>query len=192
MAHPTQETEIKLAYPDVDTARKLLRSAGFRIFKRRVFEVNTVYDTPRLALRTASTLLRVRRAGPLATITYKGRPAVSRYKSREELEVEVSDPRIMGTILVRLGFHPAFRYEKYRTELRQPGLRGIATIDETPIGVYVELEGTPAWIDRAARRLGFAPRDYVNLSYAQLYLEWCRRRRIRPSDMVFGDGSKPA
>ena len=171
-------------------ARKLLRGEGFRVIKRRVFEVNTVYDTPGLDLRNASTLLRVRSAGRVGTLTYKGQPAVARHKSREELEVAIPDAHMMGAILERLGFHPAFRYEKYRTELGQPGHSGIATIDETPIGVYVELEGQPAWIDRTARRLGFAEEDYINLSYARLYLEWCARHHVSPSDMVFGDGSK--
>ena len=144
MAHGTQEIEIKLAFSDVPTARKLLRAIGFGNFKRRVFEVNTVYDTPKLSLRAASKLLRLRRAGPVATVTYKGRPVASRHKSREELEVRIRDARMMGSILERLGFQASFCYEKYRTEFRQPGHRGIATIDETPIGVYVELEGPPA------------------------------------------------
>lgn len=190
MAHPTHETEIKLAVSDASTARKLLRAVGFRVLKRRVFEVNTVYDTPGLALRNAFTLLRVRRAGRVGTLTYKGRPMVARHKSREELEVQIPDAGMMGVILERLGFHPSFRYEKYRTEFRQPRHRGVATIDETPIGVYVELEGQPAWIDRTACRLGFAEKDYINLSYGRLYLEWCGRRHVSPSHMVFGHGSK--
>ena len=190
MAHGTRETEIKLAVADVRTARKFLRAAGFRVVKRRVFEVNTVYDTIERVLRNSVTLLRVRWAGSVGTLTYKGPPIFTKYKSREELEVEIPDARMMGAILERLGFHPVFRYEKYRTELRQPGSGGIATIDETPIGAYVELEGAPAWIDRTARRLGFAESDHINSSYSRLYLEWCGRHGIPPSNMVFGGASK--
>jgi len=58
-------------------------------------------------------------------------------------------------------------------------------LDETPIGNFLELEGSPRWIDRTARRLGFSPKDYINRSYGYLYLAWCRERRIRPKDMVF-------
>jgi adenylate cyclase class 2 len=129
--------------------------------------------------------LRVREAGGVATLTYKGTPAVGRHKSREELELEISDARAMGAVLGRLGLGPVFRYEKYRTEFRQPGRSGIATLDETPVGVYLELEGAPRWIDRAARELGFNEKDYITASYAQLYLEWCERRGVKPSDMVF-------
>jgi adenylate cyclase class 2 len=93
----------------------------------------------------------------------------------------------MNAIIERLGLGPVFRYEKYRTEYRQPGRAGIAMLDETPVGVYLELEGTPHWIDRAARKLGFADKDYITASYARLYLEWCEWHRVRPSDMVFSD-----
>jgi hypothetical protein len=47
MTHSPTETEIKLAVPDARTARKLLRSAGFTLARRRVFESNVVFDTPR-------------------------------------------------------------------------------------------------------------------------------------------------
>ncbi len=183
----SRETEIKLAVADARTARRLLRAAGFRVSKRRVFETNMVFDTPELGLRRAAALLRVRRAGGVATVTYKGPPDVGRYKSREELELEISDARAMGAIFERLGLGPVFRYDKYRTEYRQPGRSGIATLDETPVGVYLELEGTSKWIDRAARKLGFAEKDYITASYARLYLDWCQRSGVRPSDMVFSD-----
>lgn len=185
MSHGPTETEIKLAVAEVRTARKLLRAAGFAVSRRRVFESNVIFDTPRLTLRRASTLLRVRQAGGLTTVTYKGKPMVAKHKSREELELAVPDASTMGAIFERLGFRPVFRYEKYRTEYRQSRGVGMATLDETPVGNYLELEGAPAWIDRMARRMGFAERDYITASYARLYLEWCRKNRVKPSNMVF-------
>jgi len=180
-----RETEIKLAVPDVRAGRRLLRTAGFRVSRRRVFEANTVFDTPRTDLRRACKLLRLREAGVLATLTYKGAPLASRYKSREELETGIADARAMRPILERLGFRPAWRYEKYRTEYKLRRGAGMATLDETPIGVYLELEGSPRWIDRMARVLGFARQDYITASYARLYLEDCQRRGVKPGDLVF-------
>ena len=185
MTHGSTENEIKLAVPDVRTARRLLRAAGFAISRRRVFESNVVLDTPKLTLRRASTLLRLRQADKLTTVTYKGKPAVARHKSREELELAVADAAAMEAIFERLGFRPVFRYEKYRTEYRLKRGAGMATLDETPVGIYLELEGPPAWIDGMARRMGFAERDYITVSYAQLYLDWCRKRGVQPSNMVF-------
>jgi adenylate cyclase class 2 len=186
MNHSATETEIKLAMPDAPTARKLLRDTGFKVVRRRVFENNIVFDTPRHTLRRASTLLRLRQAGRLITVTYKGKPAVGKHKSREELELEVADAATMDAIFERLGYRPVFRYEKYRTEYRLERGGGMAMIDETPVGTYVELEGSPAWIDRMARRMDFAEDEYITASYARLYLEWCRKLRVTPGNMVFG------
>jgi adenylate cyclase class 2 len=185
MPHGTLETEIKLAVPDAKFARRLLRAAGFRVSRPRVFEANTVFDTSRRSLRKAAALLRVRQAGGTNTLTYKGRPASGRHKSREELELEISDATAMAAVLARLGFHPASRYEKYRTEFRQPRRSGIIMLDETPIGVFLELEGTSHWIDRAARKLGFPEIHYITASYSRLYMEWCQRHQVKPSSMVF-------
>lgn len=186
MAHSPTETEIKLAMPDVRTARRLLGAAGFAVSRRRVFENNVILDTPRLTLRRARRLLRLRDAGGLITVTYKGKPAVGRHKSREELELSVADLSTMDAIFERLGYRPVFRYEKYRTEYRLARGAGMAMLDETPVGIYLELEGEPGWIDRMARRMGFGEEDYITASYARLYLEWCRKMRVKAANMVFG------
>ena len=180
--------EQQLHVADAATARRLLRRAGFRVGRRRVFEDNILFDTAELALRATQRLLRVREAGGMATLTFKGPPAVGRHKSREELELEVSAAPAMAAILDRLGFRPVFRYEKYRTEFRKPGSAGVATVDETPVGVYLELEGAPRWIDRTARALGFGDADYITASYGRLYLEWCGRNGVVPGDMLLRRG----
>lgn len=179
------ETEIKLAAADAASARRLLRAAGFRVSRARVFESNHVFDTEELMLRRSSRLLRVRTAGRRVTVTFKGPPLPARHKVREELETVVEDARAMRAIFQELGYHPVFRYEKYRTEFRPPRGGGIAVLDETPIGVYLELEGGPTWIDRTARKLGFGERDYITASYGRLYLDWCQSRGRTPGDMVF-------
>ena len=163
----------------------MLRDAGFVVTRKRVFEANTILDTPEFGLRGTSRLLRIREAGPVTTLTYKGVPDVGRHKSREELEVTVSDAAAMFTIAERLGYKRVFRYEKYRTEYEQSGRSGVAMLDETPVGVFLELEGTPSWIDRTARRLGFEERDYVTASYGRVYLEWCAAQGCKPGDMTF-------
>ena len=82
MSKGTQEIEIKLAVKDARSGRRLLREAGFIVSKPRVFESNTVFDTPELSLRRSSRLLRIREAGGVATLTYKGLPDAGKYKSR--------------------------------------------------------------------------------------------------------------
>src|SRR4051794_24337117 len=120
MAHGTHETEIKLAVRNARTARRQLLDAGFEVSQARVFEANIVFDTAELSLRNSSRLLRLRQAGALVTLTYKGVAKTGKHKSREELEVGVADLDAMSVIFSRLGYEPVFRYEKYRTEFRQP------------------------------------------------------------------------
>jgi adenylate cyclase class 2 len=187
MSQHSQEIEIKLVVADARSARKLLNNACFRVTRSRTFEANTIFDTAKLTLRKSGRLIRVRTAGSVATLTFKGPAAVGgRHKSREELESKVSDPVKMSTILERLDFRPVFRYEKYRTEFQQPRRAGAIVLDETPIGTYLELEGTAHWIDRTAKRLGFSEHDYITASYGRLYLEWCKSTRCKAGDMVFG------
>lgn len=180
-----QETEIKLPIKDARTARRMLRSAGFEVSRQRHFERNTIFDDAKATLRRSRTLLRLREAGGAAILTYKGSPTLARHKSREEIETEVADPRTARTILERLGYSGLWRYEKYRTEYRLERGAGVAMLDETPIGVYLELEGSPRWIDRMARVLGFDHGDYITASYARLYQEHCDDRKVKRCDMVF-------
>ncbi len=190
MVKGPQETEIKLRVDDLRAVRRRLSQAGFRVWRRRVFEANTVLDTAGRALRSASCLLRIRRAGKRTTLTYKGPPLTGKHKSREERELEIPDADTMLVIFERVGLAPVFRYEKYRTEYKRPSSAGVATLDETPIGTFMELEGAPAWIDRIARRLGYSESEYITASYGRLYLEWCQERGADAANMVFSSGHR--
>ena len=181
------EIEIKLAVASAAAARRLLRAKGFHVIKPRVFEANEVFDTPDQRMRKSESLLRVRQVHKEAKLTFKAPPQNGKHKSREELEVEASDAQMLGEILARLGFERVFRYEKYRTEFRR-GRKGVVTLDETPIGNYLELEGPPDWIDRTARLLNFHENHYITLSYGRLYLDWCAQHGAQPGDMVFQAG----
>jgi adenylate cyclase class 2 len=113
-----------------------------------------------------------------------------RHKVREEIEVEVAEAGNLTKILEGLGMRGWFRYEKYRTTFKLPSSAHWAEgllieLDETPVGTFVELEGPAEAIDRAAKELGFSPRDYVLKNYLALYVDECRRKNEEPHDMVF-------
>ncbi len=187
------ETEIKLRVPDPASARGLIERNGFSVSVERVFESNVIYDTADTAFRRRGELVRIRTIRPAAgqagdgrsTLTFKGAAVPGRHKIRPELETSLSDAAPLETVFDRAGLGPVFRYEKYRTEYRRKGGDGVVTLDETPIGAFLELEGSPAWIDETARELGFKDSDYVLSSYAALYFEYCRERGVQPSGMVF-------
>jgi adenylate cyclase, class 2 len=179
-----REIEIKLALKDARSGRLLLRTAGYRVSARRVLEQNAAYDFPDGRLRAAETLLRLRTAGKAATLTFKGPQAGGKHKSREEIESTIPDVAPLAAIFAGIGLQPVFRYEKYRTEYRA-GSEGVAMLDETPIGVFLELEGTPSWIDGAARDLGFTEAAYITASYATLFWEWKARSNSPAEHMTF-------
>jgi adenylate cyclase class 2 len=179
------EVEIKLAVSSASAARALLETNGFQVKAERVFESNLVFDTPTGALRSAARLLRLRLAASVSTLTFKDTPVPGPHKSREEIETTVDNPFAMAAILQRLGFEVSFRYEKYRTVFARPDEPGVVTLDETPIGIFLEIEGPPEWIDSTARRLGFSTRDYITASYGRLFLDWCAAHRIESNQMVF-------
>ncbi len=182
-----REIEIKLRLRSPKDGLSRLENAGFRLYLPRVLERNVIWDTSNAHLRNTKSLLRIRTAGTRNLITFKGPYLPGAYKSREEIETEVSDASAFGQILTRLGYEPTFRYEKYRTEYVKPGSSGLALLDETPIGAFLELEGEPAWIDYAAAALGFSPADYLTASYAALFFEFRKEHPSLPPHMVFAD-----
>ena len=180
-----RENEIKLPLPDAALGRRLLRRAGFFVIKPRALESNIVYDTSDRRMLGAHSLVRIRTVRRHGTLTYKGpAEAGGLHKSRVEIESPV-DAGAMSRVLEQMGFAPVFRYEKFRTEFARPRESGEAMLDETPIGVFLELEGPVRWVDRAARALGFTPQDYITASYGRLFLDACARQGTKPGDMVF-------
>lgn len=180
------EIEIKLRLQgELAEIRQKLRSLGFRVRKRRSFESNILFDNIKRTLRKHGKLLRVRRVDAHGLITFKGPSEQGRYKKRQETETNLQDSDAIEAILAHIGYHPVFRYEKFRTEYGASDGEGHVLLDETPIGNFLELEGNPRWIDRTARILGFSSGDYINRSYGYLYLAYCRERRIRPTNMQF-------
>jgi adenylate cyclase class 2 len=184
------ETEVKIPFRgDPAAACQLIEDLGYTPSTPRTLETDQLFDHAKSELKNSDQLLRLRRYGPLSTVTYKGPATRERYKSREEIEFDVSDPSNFELVLNRLGYTPGFRYEKYRTKFSVDG--GLITIDETPIGVFLELEGPAAWIDTIAERLGYSPADYSTASYAALYRDYLRSHPGAPANMVFGDRGTP-
>ena len=189
MREQGKETEIKLAVSRAADVRKLLRRAGFQVHHHRSFEQNLVFDTSDRILVRRGCLLRLRTYARRHWLTFK-RPggASVQFKVREEFETAVAQPAVLREVFAALGLEPVFRYEKYRT-IFAGGRRwrgGEVMLDETPIGTYVELEGSRAWILRTARDLfGAGPERFITKNYAALHIDWCRERGQPFGDMVF-------
>lgn len=168
------EVEVKLLIPDVEQARRSLLRMGFRQEMPRALEQNFVLDFDNQALRQKGQLLRLRDYQNRSTLTFKGSTLKSKlYKVRPELETEVDNGEALFCILEQLGLGSRFRYEKYRTSFRPKRREAsglvVVTIDETPIGNYLEIEGKPEVISWVALQLGFSPNQYITKSYTELF-----------------------
>ncbi len=58
-------------------------------------------------------------------------------------------------------------------------------VDETPVGVFVEIEGGEDAIHETARALGRSPSDYITDSYRFLFLQHRDANGLAGHDMVF-------
>jgi adenylate cyclase class 2 len=182
MASP-KEVEIKFALDDLRALERKLRALGFRRETPRTREINTLFDLPGAVLRERGELLRLRRYGDAWTLTHKAPGLAGRHKSRVETETAVENGERMHGILTALGFAPSFRYEKFRIEWSDG--TGHVVLDETPIGNFGEIEGSPRWIDRTAGALGITPSHYITDSYAQLFADWKKRTGSPAEEMTF-------
>jgi adenylate cyclase class 2 len=181
------ETEIKFRVDDLPGLSSRLVLAGFTLQTPRSFEANVLYDTPTRQMRARTEILRIRNYAGRCILTHKRLPDVGpgedAHKHRIETETEVSDGSVLAQIFHSIGLTPAFRYEKWRTEWSDG--EGHCVVDETPIGNFAELEGSPAWIDRIAALLGVDPGQYITLSYGRLFEAWRDQHGSSAQDLTF-------
>jgi adenylate cyclase, class 2 len=181
------ETEIKFRVADIEALTLRLQAAGFHLETARSFESNTLYDTADRQMRARTEILRIRSYAGRWTLTHKrlpgNSPAEDRHKHRVEIETEVADGDALAEVFRSLGLVAAFRYEKWRTERQESD--GHCVIDETPIGDFAELEGSPEWIDRIAAQLGVSQSDYLTLSYGRLFDLWREQHQVPVEHLTF-------
>jgi adenylate cyclase, class 2 len=196
----SREIEVKLRVEDAEEMEARLKGLGARKLGR-VFEQNTLFDTPEGDVRKCGLLLRLRvetdaarsrkaRKPKRGILTFKA-PAPdgrrgTRYKEKLESEAVVAEPGRWPAKLKAIGLRAGFRYEKYRSSFSWPGLAKLhVCLDETPVGAFLELEGPGKEIDRAARALGYGKGEYLRSTYWDVYAADCRKRGRRPTNMVF-------
>lgn len=180
---PTLEREIKLRFDSVEQAREAVLAAGATPLLGRRLQEDALLDTDDESLRRRRCVLRVRIENGKSRITFKGPVQPSLMKLRDELETVVGDGEVVLHILEELGLHVWFRYEKYREEFSHEDVT--VAVDETPVGVFIEIEGTENGIMSMADALGRSPADFVLDSYRGLFLKYRDELGLNGTDMVF-------
>lgn len=184
MQAATFEREIKLRFSSAEEARVAVLAAGCTPLHGRRLQEDVLLDNESEDLRRRRCVLRVRTENGKSRLTFKGPVQPAAMKLREEVETVVGDGEVLLRVLHEIGLHEWFRYEKYRDEYSHEDV--IVAIDETPVGVFVEVEGTEDGIAAMAEALGRGPSDYVLDSYRGLFLQSGRGGR----DMVFDPTSE--
>jgi adenylate cyclase, class 2 len=183
------ETEVKLRVADREAFEQKLPALGFTRVTARTLERNTLYDTPGRELRNSRQILRIRQYGNKWVLTHKSVPSglteEGRHKQRVETETEVEDGPALAKIFEAIGFGPVFVYEKFRTEWADP--QGHCVLDETPLGLYAELEGPSDWIDRTAQKLGIHETQFITLSYGRIFESWRDESGSKAENFTFDE-----
>ena len=173
------ESEIKLRASGPEAARSAVAKLGARLVRARHFEDNLLFDDERGRLGAAGRLLRLRRTPEGGRLTFKGpRLDSGGVKARQEIEVSVPEPDLLQSLLAAIGLRPVFRYQKYRETYSWKDVEIV--VDETPVGTFLEIEGSVEEIHAAAAALGYRRADYVTDSYTSLFFAAGGR-----GDMIF-------
>ena len=177
------EREIKLGFRDAEEARQAILATGATPLRGRRLQEDYLLDTQDDSLHQRRCVLRVRLECGKTLLTFKGPAQNSPMKLREEMETVVADGLLLMRVLEELGFHVWFRYEKYREEFAHEDVT--IAIDETPVGTFVEVEGSERGIHQMATALARKPDDYLTDSYRCLYVKHCERNGLPLADMLF-------
>jgi adenylate cyclase class 2 len=183
------EREIKLRFDSVEQAREAVLATGATPLLGRRLQEDSLLDTEDEELRRRRCVLRVRVENGKSRLTFKGPVQPSAMKLREEVETVVGDGEILLRVFEEIGLHVWFRYEKYREEYAHEDV--IVAIDETPVGVFVEIEGSEGGIAAMATALGRTPADYLVDSYRSLFLQLREKHGLVGPDMTFDSGWAP-
>jgi adenylate cyclase class 2 len=178
------EQEVKFRVSSWEDGLRRIEVAGGEPKRPRQFESNQLFDYADSRIGKRDSALRLRFVSDEAWLTYKGpNHGSGKIKQRRESETLLGDGRAMESILEHLGLEVRFRYDKYRASFRLNEAE--VSCDETPIGVFLEIEGTPEQIAEVAGRLSLDMKDAMSLSYPRLYQLHRAENPGAPEFMVF-------
>lgn len=182
MSH--EEIEVKFIIDDLPTLRQRVVALGARLKTPRTYEDNLTFDTPDEYLKRQGRLLRLRR-DQRNLLTYKEPSAIDDqdFKVRHEYEVEVSAFDPLHTILGKLGFVPALRYEKYRETFVYQEAEIL--LDETPLGAFMEIEGSRDVIRTIVADLQLDFGEHLTSSYGDIFDAVRITYQLQLTDLTF-------
>ena len=165
------EIETKIKVESLNEIAVRLDALGAKL-RREVSQVDTYFDDAAETLFASDCGLRLRKqadgGNQKVILTYKGPKQKSHFKSRTEIEIEVSDFEVAAQLLNALDFKKSLAFEKRRRVWQMSDC--VVCLDELPLlGNFVEIEAPTAQpITEALRKLKLADMGHINESYAHL------------------------
>lgn len=167
------ENEVKVKV--TEEIEKRLREL-FEFIGEEVHE-DIYFNAPDRDFRKSDEALRLRKAGEKIFLTYKGAKKGSRVKSRNEIQVEVSDFERARELLKSLGYSEFIRIRKRRKIFRRDDVT-VCLDDVESLGSFLEVEVLGDDVERAERKieevlkeLGLSERERITESYLELLLK---------------------
>ena len=161
------EKKLRLTAEQVRRVRERLVEIG-ATRRGEAFEENTLYRGG--TLDPQSSILRLRRTGSSAILTYKEistlTSSASTIKHRREDETRVEDAEALAAILAALGFTPALVYEKWRETWEVANAEVV--VDELPFGLFLEIEGEESEIPQVEGLLDLSAAEVEMATYPEL------------------------
>jgi predicted adenylyl cyclase CyaB len=165
------EIEAKVKVDSLEQTAYRLKEAG-ACFKQELVEKDCFFADADRQIVKPGCGLRLRRQKTSENekfiVTYKGPKQKGRFKSRHEIEFEVSDAATVEQFLAALGCYKKLIFEKQRSVWQLENC--LVCLDKLPmLGCFVEVEGPDeAAIAEVLKRIGLSEHEHINKGYAKL------------------------
>ena len=187
------EIEAKLKVDSLQEVKHKLAELGAEFIAEQR-QVDCYFDDGDMTLTKADRGFRLRRqtadGNERFFLTYKGARGKSKFKQREEIEIEIKDADSTEKLLSALGYEKILVFEKKRV-VWQLGECEVA-LDELPLlGFFVEIEGPDR--ERIAdiqRSLGLSDLPHIAESYAVLMEKKLKELGIEQREVFLEDSEQ--
>ena len=182
------EIEAKLKVDSLERIAERLDALGAQ-YKCEYTQKDTYFDADKDALVKSDRGLRLRQEKTSDTekifLTYKGPKQKTQFKSRTEIEVQISDFTDMAELLTVLGFRKRISFEKKRRILLLDNCQ--ICLDELPLlGSFIEIEGPDEQtIAGVLERMKLSGLDHINKTYSKLMADKLRELGSEKTDVFF-------
>lgn len=177
------EVKFKLDQNNIVEIKKRLVALGYLSTGREFHRTYSPFK-PDYSCAKSGIFMRTRIEGSRHTMTVKVKSEQdTKYVKREEIEMEIEDAEKGAKMFQALGFSLVRIFERYRENWKHSDHnKSIISIDELPIGTYLEIEGTPTDIEFMIKEFNLHPDKRITVSYWALYEQ---STGMKSGDMVF-------